>query len=122
MPGASDETFVAGAIAVWNNGFSASFKARYLGAAPLIEDNSIRSEDSWLAQAGVSYRTGPLEFTLEAFNPFDWDDADVSYFYASRLPGEPAGGIEDIPLPATGAAQYPRHDRLSLVGLAVSYR
>ena len=96
VPGASDETFVAGAIAVWNNGFSASFKARYLGAAPLIEDNSIRSEDSWLAQAGVSYRTGSLEFTLEAFNPFDWDDADVSYFYASRLPGEPAGGIEDI--------------------------
>lgn len=96
VPGASDATFVAGAIALWDNGFSASFKTRYLGAAPLIEDNSSRSEDSWLALAGVAYRTGSLEFKLEAFNLFDSDDADVSYFYASRLPGEPAGGIDDI--------------------------
>ena len=96
VPGASDQTFVFGANALWNNGFSASIKARYLGDAPLIEDNSVRSEDSWLTLAGVAYRTGALEFKLEAFNPFDSDDADISYFYASRLPGEPPGGIEDI--------------------------
>jgi hypothetical protein len=23
-------------------------------------------------------------------------DHDITYFYASRLPGEPAGGVEDI--------------------------
>lgn len=96
VPGASDQTFVFGANAVWNNGLSASFKARYLGDAPLIEDDSVRSEDSWLTLAGLAYRTGALEFRLEAFNPFDSRDADISYFYASRLPGEPAGGIEDI--------------------------
>lgn len=96
VPGASDQTFVFGANALWNNGFSASFKARYLGDAPLIEDNSVRSEDSWLTLAGIAYRTGALEFKLEAFNPFDSDDADISYYYASRLPGEPPGGVEDI--------------------------
>ena len=96
VPGASDQTFVFGANALWGNGFSASFKLRYLGDAPLVEDNSIRSEDSLLTLAGVSYRTGALEFTLEAFNPLDSDDADISYYYASRLPGEPSAGVEDI--------------------------
>ena len=33
---------------------------------------------------------------LSAFNLLDSDDNDIAYFYASRLPGEPAEGIEDI--------------------------
>ena len=96
VPGASEQTLAFGVNALLGNGFSASFRARYLGDAPLIEDNSVRSEDSWLTLAGLAYRTGALEFKLEVFNLFDSRDADISYFYASRLPGEPAGGIEDI--------------------------
>ena len=33
---------------------------------------------------------------LEVLNLLDSDDHDIDYFYASRLPGEPAGGVEDI--------------------------
>jgi hypothetical protein len=33
---------------------------------------------------------------LEAFNIFDANVSDIDYFYASRLPGEPADGVEDI--------------------------
>ena len=33
---------------------------------------------------------------LEAFNLFDANVSDIDYFYASRLPGEPADGVEDI--------------------------
>ena len=33
---------------------------------------------------------------LEAFNLFDAEVSDIDYFYASRLPGEPADGVEDI--------------------------
>jgi hypothetical protein len=33
---------------------------------------------------------------LEVLNLFDSKDHDIDYFYASRLPGEPADGIEDI--------------------------
>ena len=33
---------------------------------------------------------------LEILNLFDSDDHDIDYYYASRLPGEPAMGIEDI--------------------------
>ena len=33
---------------------------------------------------------------LEVLNLLDSTDHDIDYFYASRLPGEPAAGIEDI--------------------------
>ena len=33
---------------------------------------------------------------LEVLNLLDSDDHDIDYFYASRLPGEPASGVEDI--------------------------
>jgi hypothetical protein len=33
---------------------------------------------------------------LEVLNLLDSTDHDIDYFYASRLPGEPADGIEDI--------------------------
>jgi hypothetical protein len=33
---------------------------------------------------------------VETFNLFDANVSDIDYFYASRLPGEPAYGVEDI--------------------------
>ena len=33
---------------------------------------------------------------MDVFNVFDAKVSDVDYYYASRLPGEPAGGVEDI--------------------------
>jgi hypothetical protein len=33
---------------------------------------------------------------LEAFNLLDREDDDIAYYYASRLPGEPEEGIEDV--------------------------
>jgi hypothetical protein len=32
---------------------------------------------------------------VDLFNLFNSRDHDVDYFYASRLPGEPAEGVED---------------------------
>ena len=37
-----------------------------------------------------------MEFRLDVFNVLDSDDDDIAYYYASRLPGEPAEGVEDI--------------------------
>ena len=39
---------------------------------------------------------GNFSFRLDLFNLLDSDDYDIAYFYASRLPGEGAGGVEDI--------------------------
>ena len=33
---------------------------------------------------------------VDVLNLFDSDDHDIDYFYASRLPSEPAEGVEDI--------------------------
>ena len=66
-----------------------------LGAAPLVEDGSLRSEPAWLAHAGLAYHYGRLEFGLEMFNLLDSDGNDIAYFYAFRLPLEPASGIPE---------------------------
>ena len=95
IPGAVDTTLTVGANAAWDNGISASFKARYLGESPLVEDNSAVADASLLVNAGIAYRRGPLELRVDAFNLLNSDDNDIAYFYASRLPGEPTGGVED---------------------------
>ena len=69
---------------------------RWLGEAPLVEDNSVRSEASLLVNAGVALRRGPLEYRVDVFNLFDSDDNDIAYLYASRLPGESPGGVDDV--------------------------
>ena len=33
---------------------------------------------------------------LDVFTLFDRKASDIDYFYASRLQGEPAGGVDDI--------------------------
>ncbi len=96
IPGAIEQTFVVGANGVFDNGVSGSIRLRYLGAAPLVEDNSVRGSESILVNAGLAWRTGPYEFRFDAFNLLDSSDHDISYFYASRLAGEPDDGVEDI--------------------------
>jgi len=96
IPGAVERSFVVGGNASWENGWSLSARLRYLGEAPLIEDDSVRSDNSWLVNAGAGYRRGPVEFRLDVFNVLDSEDDDIAYYYASRLPDEPVQGVEDI--------------------------
>jgi hypothetical protein len=96
IPGAVESTFTLGLNAAWRSGLVASMRVRYLGEAPLIEDNTIQSDDSLLVNFSVAYRRGAIELALEGFNLLDSNDDDISYFYSSRLPGEPPEGIEDI--------------------------
>jgi hypothetical protein len=51
---------------------------------------------------------------LDIFNLFDADDSDIDYFYESRLPGEPPGGVTDIHL-------HPTLPRTARVGLRVAF-
>jgi hypothetical protein len=39
-----------------------------------------------------------LRATADVFNLFDAQHSDIEYYFASRLPGEPLEGIEDIHL------------------------
>ena len=51
-----------------------------------------------------------MKIGVDLFNLLNAQDSDIDYYYASRLPGEPAGGVDDIHLHPT----LPRTARLSL--------
>ena len=75
----------------------ASLRARYFSPRPLNGDGSVESRDAFQLNARLGYRTrSEWEVALEVINLLDAEDNDIEYFYTSRLPGEPAGGIEDI--------------------------
>jgi outer membrane receptor protein involved in Fe transport len=78
-------------------GWFGALRWRYFGARPLIEDGSVTSGPTSLfdARAGYTFDNG-LKLTLDALNLFDTQTDQISYFYPSRLPGEPAGGVNDV--------------------------
>ena len=71
---------------------------RYFGPRPLIEDNSVQVEvDHAVQRAGdVRRHARSCRLRLDVFNLFDADADDITYYYTSRLPGEPAAGVNDI--------------------------
>ena len=70
---------------------------RYFGPRPLIEDNSVRSASTALAYGRIGYQLHKrTRLTLDGFNLFNRRASDIDYYYASRLPGEPAEGVDDI--------------------------
>lgn len=95
IPGAVQETASVGINIVQGN-VSIGLSGRYLGEAPLIEDNSVRSNDSVLVHAQLAQKFTAWEWRVEVFNLTDSDDSDIAYFYPSRLQGEPAEGVQDI--------------------------
>ena len=69
--------------------WSASLQWRYLGAGPLIEDNSVRSIPAISANLRLARKLGArAELTVDVFNLTDRQVNDIQYFYESRLPGE----------------------------------
>jgi outer membrane receptor protein involved in Fe transport len=97
IPGALQAT-AAGGITVRELGaWTASLFGRYFGPRPLVEDNSVRSSSTTLFNAQATYAlTKALSLRFDVFNIFDRRADDIAYYYASRLPGEPAEGVTDI--------------------------
>ncbi len=104
IPG-SVENVIAAGVSVHDlpplPGFSGELRVRYFGPRALTEDDSVRSNDSILLNARVAYQiTHTWGVSLEVFNLLDRKDSEIDYYYASRLPGEPAGpddgGYNDI--------------------------
>ena len=79
-----------------NHGFFSSLRLRYFGPRSLVEDNSIRSGATLMLNAQAGYRFNRTwSLSVDAFNLLDRHDSDIAYYYPSRLPGEPAGGVND---------------------------
>jgi hypothetical protein len=78
-------------------GLHGSVRLRHVGPRPLTEDAGVTSGSTtlWNAEAGMRL-SRRARVVVEGFNLLDADASDVDYFYRSRLPGEPAEGVEDV--------------------------
>jgi outer membrane receptor protein involved in Fe transport len=112
IPGSIDRVASFGVTVKDLGRWSGTMLMRYLGPRPLVEDNSVRSGSSLLWSARASYKVEPrTQINLDILNLFDRKANDIEYYYASRLQGEPAPGVNDIHFhPAE-----PRTFRVSLV-------
>lgn len=77
--------------------WSASLNWRYLGAGPLVEDNSVRSIPAITTNLRLNWQLPNAwglgrdsELTLDVFNLFDRKVYDIQYVYESQLPGQDA--------------------------------
>lgn len=75
--------------------WQASLRLRHFGKRTLDSFNEQRSASTTLLNAGYQYNWQQWTFGLDVLNLLDSNDNDIDYFYASRLPGEPAEGVED---------------------------
>ncbi|NRR29496.1 TonB-dependent receptor [Oxalobacteraceae bacterium] len=97
IPGAVGKVASFGTTITDIGPWSGAFQLRYFGPRPLIEDNSQRSDSTVIAYARVGYQFNRhWALSLDGFNLFNRKASDIDYYYASRLPGEPAEGVNDM--------------------------
>jgi hypothetical protein len=77
--------------------WSGGVEFRDLGPHALVTTNDIRSQGYKEWNVNVGYRLTPkIKVRMDVFNLFNSKDDAADYFYTTRLPGEPAQGVDDI--------------------------
>ena len=115
VPGSAGAVLSLGATVSDRGPWSGQFQLRHFGPRPLVEDGSVRSRGTTLANLRVGYRVdGDTRATLDIFNLLDRRASDIDYFYTSRLPGEPAQGV-------AGVHSHPAQPRTVRVGLTRNF-
>jgi hypothetical protein len=96
IPGAPAWVAAGGVTFGGESGWFGALRGRYFGPRPLIEDGSVRSQASLIfnARAGYKFDNG-LRLQLDVLNLFNARTNQIEYYYLSRLPGEPIGGVAD---------------------------
>ena len=96
IPGAPAWIASGGVTFGSETGWFGALRGRYFGPRPLIEDDSVRSLSSLIfnARAGYKFDNG-LRLQLDVLNLFNARTNQIEYYYLSRLPGEPIGGVAD---------------------------
>jgi hypothetical protein len=96
IPGAPAWVATGGVTFGGESGWFGALRGRYFGPRPLIEDDSVRSQASLIfnARAGYKFDNG-LRLQLDVLNLFNAKTNQIEYYYLSRLPGEPIGGVAD---------------------------
>jgi outer membrane receptor protein involved in Fe transport len=94
IPGAIEDVAAGGFVAKYKQA-SFAMRLRHFGSYSLIEDDSVRADPLTVVNARIGYRIERVELAADLINAFNARDNEIEYFYASRLAGEPVGGIED---------------------------
>ncbi len=102
IPLAPELTAYAALLLRWPEGLSSQLQMTYLGVRPLTEDGTVKAP-SWLDfdlteryQLPIKLSHGHLEAFLFVQNLFDTNWEQATFAFTSRLPNEPAGGVQDI--------------------------
>ncbi len=97
IPGSIETVIASGATIHDFYGFFGGPRLRYFGPRSLIEDNSVRSQPTIMLSSMIGYEFNKT-WTVQAemFNLLNRNDSAIDYYYTSRLPGEPAAGVNDI--------------------------
>jgi hydrogenase/urease accessory protein HupE len=78
-------------------GFFGGPRLRFFGPRYLDQTGTKQSQSTLLVSATLGYEVNKnLSFTAEVFNILNRNDANITYFYGSRLPGENANGVDDF--------------------------
>ncbi|HEX9466337.1 MAG TPA: TonB-dependent receptor [Alphaproteobacteria bacterium] len=97
IPGAVEGVIAAGFDVDNLDRWFGGMRLRYFGPRPLIEDNSVRSSSTALVSGRVGYKLAETwRVRLDGFNLLNVRKSQIDYFYASRLRGEPAEGVNDV--------------------------
>jgi hypothetical protein len=96
IPGAVENVASVGLAIDHPSGWFGGARFRHFGEAPLIEDNSVRSDPTTLVNIEAGYRFwNRYKLSAAVYNVFDSDDRDITYYYESQLANETAP-VEDI--------------------------
>ena len=97
IPGAMEQVIAAGiTLEPQGDGPLVALRLRHFGEYPLIEDDTRRAGPTSLVSLNAGWVLGDLRISASVLNLFDEEASDIQYFYASRLLGEPEGGVEDL--------------------------
>ncbi len=97
IPGSIQTVASVGATVTDLGPWFGQFQLRYFGPRALDENNDQRSKATTLAYLRAGYKINKnVRVALDVFNLFNRQGSDIDYAYASRLKGEPAGGVNDI--------------------------
>ena len=72
-----------------------ALRYRSFSDRPLVEDGSARSGSFNSINLKIGYQTDAWSASIDLLNALDSDDHDITYFYESRLAGEPEEGVGD---------------------------
>ena len=107
----------AAVSAQYPSGWFGSFRVRYFGKAPLVEDGSVESDGSTIANLALGWSDEIWRIQVDVLNVFDSDDHDIDYYYASRLRDEVAEGVVRG---VAAAAMYERAEELAEAGAVLA--